>query len=182
MSWPEALELLSAELGEPVTFHVAAEQQFLERLTGAGVAAGTADLLIAREWAILAGENNYTTDTFQQMTGRPPRTSPSSCTSTAPNSFDPAHDAHPIPEVPLVSMKQLEPTDGPARTAVGHNQSRFRGSHPRARTKASLYPTRGLAPPLRQTQVSDPRDTRGSDSGTPATATIAFTSPALTGA
>ncbi len=37
MSWPEALKLLSAELGEPVTFRVAAERQFLERLTGAEV-------------------------------------------------------------------------------------------------------------------------------------------------
>jgi NAD(P)H dehydrogenase (quinone) len=73
MSWPEALELLSAELGEPITFRVAAEHQFLERLIGAGVAAGTAELLIAREWSILAGENDYTTDTFQQITGRPPR-------------------------------------------------------------------------------------------------------------
>lgn len=33
MSWPEALELLSAELGEPVTFRVEAERAFLERLT-----------------------------------------------------------------------------------------------------------------------------------------------------
>jgi uncharacterized protein YbjT (DUF2867 family) len=74
MSWPEALELLSAELGEPVTFRVAVERQFLERLTGAGVSAGTAELLIAREWAILAGENDYTTDTFQKITGRPART------------------------------------------------------------------------------------------------------------
>jgi NAD(P)H dehydrogenase (quinone) len=73
MSWPEALELLSAELGEPITFRVAAEHQVLERLIGAGVAAGTAELLIAREWSILAGENDYTTDTFQQITGRPPR-------------------------------------------------------------------------------------------------------------
>src|SRR5262249_55753800 len=73
MSWPEALELLSAELGEPVTFQVAAEPQLLERLTGAGVPAGTAQLLITREWAILAGENDYTTGTFQQITGRPPR-------------------------------------------------------------------------------------------------------------
>ena len=71
---PEALELLSAELGEPVTFRVAVERQFLERLTGAGVPAGTAELLIAREWAILAGENDYTTDTFQKITGRRPRT------------------------------------------------------------------------------------------------------------
>jgi len=73
MSWPDALELLSAELGEPVTFRVAAERQFLERLIGAGVSAGTAQLLITREWAILAGENDYTTSTFRQIAGRPPR-------------------------------------------------------------------------------------------------------------
>jgi uncharacterized protein YbjT (DUF2867 family) len=73
MSWPETLELLSAELGEPVTFQVTSERQFLDRLLGAGIPAGTAELLIAREWAILAGENDYTTDTFQQITGRPPR-------------------------------------------------------------------------------------------------------------
>ena len=86
MSWPEALELLSAELGEPVTFRVAAERQFLERLTGAGVPAGTAELLITREWAILAGENDYTTGTFQQITGAPRARWPSSSTSTARNS------------------------------------------------------------------------------------------------
>jgi NAD(P)H dehydrogenase (quinone) len=73
MSWPEALELLSVELGEPVTFRVAGERQFRERLIGAGVPAGTAELLITREWAILAGENDYTTDTFQRITGRSPR-------------------------------------------------------------------------------------------------------------
>jgi NAD(P)H dehydrogenase (quinone) len=74
MTWPEALELLSAELGEAVTFRVAAERQYLERLIGGGVSAGEAELLITREWAILAGENNYTTSTFQQISGRPPRT------------------------------------------------------------------------------------------------------------
>jgi uncharacterized protein YbjT (DUF2867 family) len=73
MSWPDALELLSAELGDPVTFRVVPERQFLEHLTSAGVAAGEAELLITREWAILAGENDYTTATFQQITGRPPR-------------------------------------------------------------------------------------------------------------
>jgi NAD(P)H dehydrogenase (quinone) len=73
MSWPEALELLSVELSEPVAFQVAAEREFLERLIDTGVPAGTAELLIAREWSILAGENDYTTDTFQQITGRPPR-------------------------------------------------------------------------------------------------------------
>jgi NAD(P)H dehydrogenase (quinone) len=40
---------------------------------GAGVPAGEAELLITREWAILAGENDYTTDTFQRITGRTPR-------------------------------------------------------------------------------------------------------------
>jgi uncharacterized protein YbjT (DUF2867 family) len=73
MSWPEALELLSAELGEPVSFRVATERQLLERLTGSGVPPGEAELLITREWAILAGENDYTTATFLQITGRPPR-------------------------------------------------------------------------------------------------------------
>ena len=73
MSWPEALELLSAELGEPVTFRVAAERQFLDGLIDAGVPAGKAELLVTREWAILAGENDYATDTFQLITGRSPR-------------------------------------------------------------------------------------------------------------
>ena len=73
LSWPEALELLSAELGEPVTFKVAAEREYLDHLTGAGIPAGTAELLITREWAILAGENDYTTGTFAKITGRPPR-------------------------------------------------------------------------------------------------------------
>jgi hypothetical protein len=40
MLWPEALELLSAELGEPVTFRVTDERQFRERLTGAGYRRG----------------------------------------------------------------------------------------------------------------------------------------------
>src|SRR5262249_38353783 len=73
MSWPEALELLSTELGAPVTFQVATEAQLLDRLIGAGIPSATAELLITREWAILAGENDYTTDTFQQITGRLPR-------------------------------------------------------------------------------------------------------------
>ena len=59
---------------EPVTFKVAAERQLLERLTGAGVPAGEAELLITREWALLAGENERTTSTVQDLTGHPPRT------------------------------------------------------------------------------------------------------------
>jgi uncharacterized protein YbjT (DUF2867 family) len=73
MSWPEATDLLAAELGEPVKFRVTSERQMFERLIGKGVSAGTAELLIAREWAILAGENDYTTDTFERLTGHRPR-------------------------------------------------------------------------------------------------------------
>ncbi|MFC6155624.1 NmrA family NAD(P)-binding protein [Kribbella jiaozuonensis] len=73
VSWPEALELLSAELGETVTFRTATVPEFLARLINAGIPAGEAELLIAREWAVLAGENDYTTDSFQQITGRSPR-------------------------------------------------------------------------------------------------------------
>jgi hypothetical protein len=50
-----------------------AERHFLKGLIDAGVPAGRAELLVTREWAILAGENDYTTDTFQQITGRSPR-------------------------------------------------------------------------------------------------------------
>jgi NAD(P)H dehydrogenase (quinone) len=73
MSWPEALEILSVELGETITFRVIDDKLFLDRLLGNGVSPGTAELLIAREWSILAGENDYTTETFQRITGRPPR-------------------------------------------------------------------------------------------------------------
>jgi NAD(P)H dehydrogenase (quinone) len=73
LSWPQALEILSTELGETVTFRVAAEPELLGRLMGAGIPGGEAELLIAREWSILAGENDYTTDTFPRITGRPAR-------------------------------------------------------------------------------------------------------------
>jgi NAD(P)H dehydrogenase (quinone) len=73
LSWPEALEVLAAELGEPVGFEVTDEKHLLDRLLAKGLPAGEAELLIAREWSILAGENDFTTDTFRQITGRPSR-------------------------------------------------------------------------------------------------------------
>jgi hypothetical protein len=73
MSWPEALGVLSAELGEPLSFRMATERQLLDRLTGSGGSPGETAMLVTREWAILAGENDRTTGTFEQITGRPPR-------------------------------------------------------------------------------------------------------------
>ena len=73
-SWPEALEVLSGELGEKVTFVTASERDLISRLTSQGVPAAQAELLVAREWALLAGENERVTTTFADLTGRPPRT------------------------------------------------------------------------------------------------------------
>jgi hypothetical protein len=53
---------------------LATEQDLLRRLTGLGVPPGQAELLIAREWALLAGENERTTTTLRDLTGHPPRT------------------------------------------------------------------------------------------------------------
>src|ERR1700757_5364490 len=50
MSWPEAVALLPAEVAEPVAFRVGPEREYRERLIGAGAPAGTAELLITREW------------------------------------------------------------------------------------------------------------------------------------
>ena len=74
LSWPEAMELLSAELGETMTFQTITEMRQMRRLIDAGVAPGQAELAVAREWAILAGENERSTTEVQNLTGHAPRT------------------------------------------------------------------------------------------------------------
>jgi NAD(P)H dehydrogenase (quinone) len=74
VSWPEALQALSAELGETVTFRTASAIELIRRLTQAGVTPGQAELLVTREWAIMAGENERTTGTVRELTGHEPRT------------------------------------------------------------------------------------------------------------
>jgi NAD(P)H dehydrogenase (quinone) len=74
VSWPEALEVLSAELGQAVTFRTAGAFDLVRRLTEAGVAPGQAELLVTREWAIMAGENERVTSTVRELTGHEPRT------------------------------------------------------------------------------------------------------------
>ena len=73
VSWPEALQVLSEELGETVTFRTTDAFGLLQRLVTAGVAPGVAELLITREWAIMAGENERTTTTVRDLTGHEPR-------------------------------------------------------------------------------------------------------------
>jgi NAD(P)H dehydrogenase (quinone) len=74
LTWPHAMRLLSAELNHPISFETLPERQLLTRLIDAGVAPGQAELLIAREWAIQAGENDRLTDTVRELTGHAPRT------------------------------------------------------------------------------------------------------------
>jgi hypothetical protein len=58
--------LLSDELGETITFRTATERDLIRALVSAGVAPGQAELLVTREWAILAGENERTTSMVQE--------------------------------------------------------------------------------------------------------------------
>jgi NAD(P)H dehydrogenase (quinone) len=74
VSWPEALEVLSGELGETVAFRTTGAFELVRRLTGAGVPAGQAELLVTREWAIMAGENERVTAAVRDLTGHEPRT------------------------------------------------------------------------------------------------------------
>ena len=74
VTWPEALQVLSSELGETVTFRTTSAFELLQTLVKAGVAPGMAELLITREWAIMTGENERTTSTVRDLTGHDPRT------------------------------------------------------------------------------------------------------------
>jgi NAD(P)H dehydrogenase (quinone) len=74
LSWPDALQVLSDELGETVTFRVTDAFGLIQKLVKAGIAPGMAELLVTREWAIMAGENERTTTTVRDLTGHEPRT------------------------------------------------------------------------------------------------------------
>jgi NAD(P)H dehydrogenase (quinone) len=74
VTWPEALEVLSAELGEEVVFRTTDAFTLIQRLIAAGIPASQAELLVTREWAILAGENERSTTGVQDLLGREPRT------------------------------------------------------------------------------------------------------------
>jgi len=70
--------------------------------------------LITREWAILAGENDYTTGTFQQITGPRPQL-PSSFMTTARNSPDARASSSPGParRLPRQHQPRLAPFRNP---------------------------------------------------------------------
>jgi len=73
LSWPGVMALLSDELQTPVRFEVAEAFALVLALREAGVSSGQAELLVAREWALQAGENERLTDLVYQLTGHAPR-------------------------------------------------------------------------------------------------------------
>lgn len=56
-----------------MTFRTVGAFELVQRLVAAGVAPGQAELLVTREWAIIAGENERTTTTVRDLTGGEPR-------------------------------------------------------------------------------------------------------------
>jgi hypothetical protein len=74
LSWPDAMRLLAAEIGQPVTFQTTSETELISSLTGTGASPGQAELLIARERALQAGENERLTGEIQRLAGHEPRT------------------------------------------------------------------------------------------------------------
>lgn len=73
-SWPDVAGALTRELGVPVTFEALDPAELRARLAAQEIPAGLADLLIAREAATEAGENDRVTGDVKRLTGRPART------------------------------------------------------------------------------------------------------------
>jgi uncharacterized protein YbjT (DUF2867 family) len=73
-SWPEATAVLAKELGRPVEYRAVDEATLREELLGRGFQAPLIELLIARERATEARENERLTDTVLELTGARPRT------------------------------------------------------------------------------------------------------------
>jgi uncharacterized protein YbjT (DUF2867 family) len=72
-SWPEVATLLTQELGEPVSFRPVNDDTLRAISQDRGLPPAIADMMVAREHAIEAGENERLTDTVARLTGSVPR-------------------------------------------------------------------------------------------------------------
>jgi NAD(P)H dehydrogenase (quinone) len=75
-SWPQVAGLLSAELSRPIAYRLSDEEGIRADTLRRGLPEAYADVLVARDRAVRAGENEVLTDTVQRLTGKPPRTLP----------------------------------------------------------------------------------------------------------
>jgi uncharacterized protein YbjT (DUF2867 family) len=73
-NWPEAARVIAEEAGRDVRYNAITPEELTAQLERSGVTPGQAALLVAREQALQAGENNRLTGTFTDLTGREPRT------------------------------------------------------------------------------------------------------------
>jgi uncharacterized protein YbjT (DUF2867 family) len=73
-SWPDVARALTDELGVPVTFRALDEGSLRAEFTSRGAPAAVADLVLAREAAIEAGENDRVVKNVELLTGRAART------------------------------------------------------------------------------------------------------------
>lgn len=73
LSYDEAAVIVSEALGERVTHHAIAVDEWCARLVAAGMPTDYAAMLGALELAIAAGAEDRTTDEVLRRTGRPPR-------------------------------------------------------------------------------------------------------------
>ncbi|WP_405581524.1 NmrA family NAD(P)-binding protein [Streptomyces sp. NBC_01190] len=73
LSWPDVATLLSRELGVPVDFHAADDDELRAVLRAEGIPQDAAEVFIAREHAMEAGENERLTGDVERLSGSPPR-------------------------------------------------------------------------------------------------------------
>jgi len=68
----DAVFRFSGAIGE-VTFRTVSETELISRLIRAGGSPGQVELLVAREWAVRAGENERLTGEVGRLAGHEPR-------------------------------------------------------------------------------------------------------------
>jgi NAD(P)H dehydrogenase (quinone) len=73
-SWPEVAALLTSELGRPITYWPGDEDAVRSDTLRRGLPEAFAEVLVARDRAVEAGENELLTDLVQRLTGAVPRT------------------------------------------------------------------------------------------------------------
>jgi len=75
-SWPDVAALLTTELGRPITYWPGDEDAVRADTLRRGLPETFAEVLVARDRAAEAGENELLTDLVQRLTGTAPRTLP----------------------------------------------------------------------------------------------------------
>jgi uncharacterized protein YbjT (DUF2867 family) len=75
-SWPEVAALLTTELGRPISYRIGDAAAVRADALRRGLPEAYAEVFVARDRAVDAGENERLTDTVARLTGRAPRTLP----------------------------------------------------------------------------------------------------------